>query len=72
MEEIAGLKNILMSKRSHFKEIEKADFANLEQQLKGYNDQLKQLGIDSEAAKFYSAKRAIIAAEKNPNEQTRQ
>ena len=30
MEEIAGLKNIVTSKRSHFKEIEKADFANLE------------------------------------------
>ena len=37
MEEISVLQGVVQTKRSHFKEIEKADFANLEQQLKEYH-----------------------------------
>ena len=45
---------------------------NLEQQLKEYDQSLKQLKVDCEGANFYSAKRAIMAKDKNPAEWNRQ
>jgi len=58
MEEIKTLSKVIHSTRQHFKEIEKADFAALQQQIADYESKVAELDVDETQILEFRTKRA--------------